>query len=177
MNLTRKLIILCLLLVVIGCTKRIVIPPGQEITTTDTTTTDSVIHIEKVIPIPVVIKADSSIWEAYFGCDSMNNVYIERIHELATKGVRTEYVFKNNTLYYKTNRDSLQATVWALEKEITKIHNQSIKKDKYVEKPPEIFFQNTKFAKFCIWWFFGSCVALVIYLCIKLRIWRLFGLA
>jgi len=168
-----KIAILCLAIVLAGCSKKIIIPPGQEVHHSDSSRTDSISYIEKPIPLPVVVQADSTMLEALFGCDSLNQVFIKRINEIVSKGPRTEIIFKDNTLYYRTNRDSLQTVVWALEKELKQRTTTIVHDSIYIEKAPVIIYQNNKFAKFSIWWFFGSCVVVLIYLIVKLRLWRL----
>ena len=175
---THYIAMFALILVLISsCSRRIIIPPGQEIRHSDSIVHDSISYIEKPIQIPVVIQADSSVLEALFGCDSLNNVFIKRINDLVTKGVRVEYIFKDNTLTYRTRRDSLQTVVWALEKELKTRSSITVRDSIYIEKAPEIFFQNSKFARFSIWWFFGSLVVALIYLIFKLRLWRLVGVS
>ncbi len=161
-----------MLLSVVSCSK-MVIPPSVEITRSDSTISDSTSYKELLKKTIVDVPADSSSFKIEFGCDSLKQAFIRQIQDLKSKGVITNYTFKDNTLYFTTKRDALQLAVYTLEKEIARIKSEKVSDSKYIEKPAVIIIQSSKFDKFCKWWFFGSLVVLFGYSVIKLKLYKL----
>jgi hypothetical protein len=134
----------------------------------DTIIKDSIIFDQRVIIDTLVIPSDSSLLEILFGCDSLNRVYVRSLNERSNTSVKTEWKFRDNTLYYATSRDSLQKIITSLETRIKEYSNTRI-----VQKPVTLT-KNSKFAVFALWWFWISCLTVLAYLAIKFKVWRLF---
>lgn len=62
--------------------------------------------------VPFQIHGDSATLQAYFECDSLNNVLMKEINEGKSKNISTEHSFKNGSLNYKakTQPDTMWLT-------------------------------------------------------------------
>jgi len=64
---------------------------------------DSIIYVEKLVP--VILPADSTYIEAFFECDSTNQVIMKELTEAKTKRITTNTAFKGGktaSLVYRT---------------------------------------------------------------------------
>ena len=155
-----------------SCSK-IITPASIEITNHDSIKSDSVSYTERLHKTIVDVQADSSSFSVTFGCDSLKNAFIKQIADLKSKGVITSYSFKDNTLYFTTKREALQQAIYTLEKEIASIKSSRVIYYKYIQKPPIIVFQSSKFNVFCKYWFFASLASIVGFAVIKLKLYKL----
>jgi len=62
--------------------------------------------VEKIKDTTVYVGSDSSLVWAYILCDSANQSYLKEIKILSSRGVKTQFYWKHDTLYFKTTIDS-----------------------------------------------------------------------
>lgn len=148
-----------ILLSFFSCSDQI-IPGGTEITRRDSVRSDSSDYKEQLQKTKITRPGDSSSFRVVFGCDSLKNAFIKQIEDLKSRGVITEFVFKDNTLYFSTMREQLEDSVMTLQTKLRVVSNKSVREYVYVQKPPIILVQNSKFAKFCTWWFIVTVAVL-----------------
>lgn len=113
------------------------------------------------------LQLDTSLFDAIFECDSMNNVLIKEVNEYKSKGVKTRVVFKDNHLQLSMFTDSI-----AILNKIISEHKTSVT---YVKNPvnDELKRQATVYKdrlhnrRWLLWYFIGSLVSRAVYLYLK----------
>lgn len=173
-----KYFILLILLIIITCTScRGIIDAGCR---TVEKTSDSLVAIrdEKntIDTSKYYVAPDSSIFQALFDCDSLNNVRIREINDLKSKGINTEFVFRDNTLYYRTDRDKMEHLIYSLKSELYMLKISKKTEYKFIKQPPVIVIQNSRFAKFAIRGFLLCIIIIAGFSIYKFRIYRLIRL-
>ena len=73
----------------------------KDTTTQDVSVKDSIVYIE----------ADSALLELYVECGDSNQIYLERIRDLKTKGLKTEVVIKEKIIYIRVDKPKQAITV------------------------------------------------------------------
>jgi hypothetical protein len=111
---------------------------------------------------------DTSLFNAWFACDSMNNVIMRDLNEYKSKGVKSKIVFRDNHLQLSFLTDSIAV--------LNKIISSSKTHKEYIKNPvnAELQKQYLKAEKqlhnrrWLLWWFIGSVVAIAAFIYFKI---------
>ena len=113
------------------------------------------------------IQFDTTLFDAIFACDSLNNVLMKQVDEYKTKGVKTKVVFRDNRLQLSMFTDSIAI--------LNKIIREHKTHSEYIKNPvnDELKRQNEKLEnrmhnrRWLLWYFVVSIAALIAYLFLK----------
>jgi preprotein translocase subunit SecF len=62
---------------------------------------------------------DSSIFEALFECDSLNNALMKEVNEVKSQGVQTQIVYRDNKIYIRTSTPGKETKIRTVIKTVT----------------------------------------------------------
>ena len=162
-----------LLLAFAACSK-VITPASIERTSHDSISSDSTRYKEHLQKNMVHVDGDSTGLKIVFGCDSMKQAFIRQIEDMKSRGVITQYSFKDNTLYFTTKRTELEQEVYTLQTELERVKKSVVHDYKYIQKPPIIISQTPRFARFTIVWFFVTLALLAGGAIVKFKLYRFF---
>lgn len=126
---------------------------------------------EKIVEkrIPYALPADSSVVEALFECDSMNNVRLKELSELKAKGKQSQFSFNNGAFKYRLN--SPPDTIYVPGKDSIIEREVPV----YIPSDPEIIYKQTQMEVVFGWFgkiFMGLLGIGVIYCIIRWKLKR-----
>ena len=155
-----------------GCktTQQVPIHDSTSVTASETITED-----------PTWTVPAEAYWKLVFECDSNYEVLL-RDYEYLNTGIKDRVEIKEKIVYRPDNRvvKQLSVDISALVDSI-EVQNRTIEKlrneKKTVEVPIEVpgpeVVSNSRFAKFCVRFFFIVMIAGVVFVIVKFKLWRL----
>ncbi len=126
------------------------------------------INIQTVHDSVTWIMGDTSLFNAWFACDSMNNVIMKDLTEYKSKGVKSKIVFTDNHLQLSFLTDSIAVLNKIIKS--TKTHTEYIKNPVNAELQKECLktVKRLQNQRWLWWWFIASVIALATFIYFKI---------
>lgn len=112
---------------------------------------DSIVYknIENLKIDSILIPSDEATFEAWLKCDSLGNVYLNQIKELAGRKVKTNVIYKDNYIKVNCNYDSLLVVINSKDVLISELRDN---------KQVEVIEKQIKYIPFWIYILFGATI-------------------